>query len=344
MLFFLFCLCLFSLIEAIVTAHQKCWNTSDIDQVKDGFISCPETVIIVKDLEVYRTYGKTKRQCVKISSKINEILNCSGLRNICSTKDVDFLALIEENIDHCRSSGTDVLTVCIIFDCIPGPTMNLINRIASNDLKRVQGSYFHAAQFSGMLRCSLYGSISHITFFKLESTDILARNQNGSRILESRNENSYVSYRNTNVSGLFTISKKVGQVEAVELTIYSGNLRNITLNIEGAILYQCRSSTYVNKTNDQKRTSMSNFNEDKCGWFSRELLPWTSTLLSSVLSLILIVIYVIKCLSWKKLKEKHSKTRSSVELTSNHQVCSKVRTNVTDNNYETPHHYTEIQV
>lgn len=29
---------------------------------------------------------------------------------------------------------------------------------------------------------------------------------------------------------------------------------------------------------------------------------------------------------------------------SSHQSCSKVRRNVTDNNYETPHHYTEIQV
>lgn len=33
---------------------------------------------------------------------------------------------------------------------------------------------------------------------------------------------------------------------------------------------------------------------------------------------------------------------STAELTSSHQGCSTLRRNVTDNNYETPHHYTEI--
>lgn len=42
--------------------------------------------------------------------------------------------------------------------------------------------------------------------------------------------------------------------------------------------------------------------EIKCGWFSRDFFSWTTTLLSSVLSLFLTVIYVIKCSSWKKLK------------------------------------------
>lgn len=35
---------------------------------------------------------------------------------------------------------------------------------------------------------------------------------------------------------------------------------------------------------------------------------------------------------------------STVQLTSSPQGCSYTRRNVTDNNYETPHHYTEIQV
>lgn len=43
---------------------------------------------------------------------------CTGLRNTCSTKDVDMLAIIEEIVEHCWSS--DIVNVCIIFDCIPG--------------------------------------------------------------------------------------------------------------------------------------------------------------------------------------------------------------------------------
>lgn len=35
---------------------------------------------------------------------------------------------------------------------------------------------------------------------------------------------------------------------------------------------------------------------------------------------------------------------STVQLTSSHQRSSYIRRNVTDNNYETPHHYTEIHV
>lgn len=42
--------------------------------------------------------------------------------------------------------------------------------------------------------------------------------------------------------------------------------------------------------------------EIKCGWSSKDFLPWTTTLLSSVLSLFLTVIYVIKCSFWAKLK------------------------------------------
>lgn len=42
--------------------------------------------------------------------------------------------------------------------------------------------------------------------------------------------------------------------------------------------------------------------EIKCGWSSKGFLPWTTTLLSSVLSLFLTVIYVIKCSFWAKLK------------------------------------------
>lgn len=111
----------------------------------------------------------------------------------------------------------------------------------------------------------------------------------------------------------------------------------------GVILYQCRNSTHVHETNDQIRELMSTLNgENKCGWSSKDVLPWTATLFSSVLSLFLTVIYVIKFRFWQKLKETHSKTISTV--TSCHQGCSKVRSNVTDNNYETPHYYTEIQV
>lgn len=40
----------------------------------------------------------------------------------------------------------------------------------------------------------------------------------------------------------------------------------------------------------------------QCGWFSKDVLPWTTTLLTSVLSLFLTVIYVIKFCSWGKFK------------------------------------------
>lgn len=45
--------------------------------------------------------------------------------------------------------------------------MNLMNGLASQDLTKAQGSNFQAAQFSGMLRCSLYGDILTNHFFKI---------------------------------------------------------------------------------------------------------------------------------------------------------------------------------
>lgn len=62
--------------------------------------------------------------------------------------------------------------------------MNLMNSKASHYLTKAKGSYFLAAQFAGMLRCSLYGDVSQITFSTLDLSEILVRNQNGSRILE----------------------------------------------------------------------------------------------------------------------------------------------------------------
>lgn len=53
-------------------------------------------------------------------------MNCTGLRNSCSTNDVDILGIIEENIlDYCWS----VVNVCIIFDCIPGKLNSIFNTI-----------------------------------------------------------------------------------------------------------------------------------------------------------------------------------------------------------------------
>lgn len=68
----------------------------------------------MKDLEFYAEYGK--RRCYGGPSKINQIFNCTGLRNTCSTKDVDMLAIIEEKIERCWG----IVKVCIKFDCIPG--------------------------------------------------------------------------------------------------------------------------------------------------------------------------------------------------------------------------------
>lgn len=72
----------------------------------------------------------------------------------------------------------------IDLQLILGPAMNVMNSIASQDITKTQGRYFQAAQFSGMLRCSLYGDISHITLFTMDSSEIIVRNQNGSQILE----------------------------------------------------------------------------------------------------------------------------------------------------------------
>lgn len=68
----------------------------------------------MRDLEFYAEYGKSS--CFGGRSKKNQILNCTGLRNTCSTKDVDMLAIIEEIIENCG----DIVNVCIKFDCIPG--------------------------------------------------------------------------------------------------------------------------------------------------------------------------------------------------------------------------------
>lgn len=69
--------------------------------------------------------------------------------------------------------------------------MNLMNSKTTHDLTRAQGSYFQAPQFAGMLRCSLYGDISQITFSTSDLSEILVRNQNGSRILEFPKEYPY---------------------------------------------------------------------------------------------------------------------------------------------------------
>ncbi|XP_065934476.1 uncharacterized protein [Magallana gigas] len=335
MLFYVSCLCLYFIKEAYVTADEKCWKTEDIKLRTGGFIRCEERVIIVKDLEFYGKYGRD--YCYGGSSKIYQIFNCTGLRNTCSTKDEDMLAIIDEKIEHCWG----IVNVCIIFDCIPGLIENMMN---SQALTRPLGTIFQVVHFSGILRCSIYGDISQIILHKTDSADILVRNQNGSRILECNTNGYYSSYGvYRSRYRFYTCTKNVSQVEAMEITIYSGQIRNITLIIKGVILYQCRNSTYVHETNDQIRKLMSTLNgENKCGWSSKDVLPWTTTLFSSVLSLSLTVIYVIKIRFWQKLKETHSKTISTV--TSCHQGCSKVRSNVTDNNYETPHYYTEIQV
>lgn len=72
----------------------------------------------------------------------------------------------------------------IIIQLIVGPIKNLMN---SQALTRPAGSYFQAVQFSGVLRCSLYGNVSQITLYKTESADILVRSHNGSRILDYKN-------------------------------------------------------------------------------------------------------------------------------------------------------------
>lgn len=71
----------------------------------------------MKDLKFYSEYGMIRYPCLDGSSKINQIFNCTGLRNICSKKDVDILAIMDEYIENCRGYGVNV---CIIFDCIPG--------------------------------------------------------------------------------------------------------------------------------------------------------------------------------------------------------------------------------
>lgn len=70
----------------------------------------------MKNIEFYTEYGK--RSCYGEPSKINQIFNCTGMRNTCSTKDVDMLAIIEEIIENCWS--WDIVNVCVIFDCVPG--------------------------------------------------------------------------------------------------------------------------------------------------------------------------------------------------------------------------------
>lgn len=69
----------------------------------------------MKDVEFYEEYGKTN--CYG-GPKIIQIFNCTGLRNTCSTKDVDMLAIIDEIIEDCWP--WDIVNVCVIFDCIPG--------------------------------------------------------------------------------------------------------------------------------------------------------------------------------------------------------------------------------
>lgn len=70
----------------------------------------------MKDLELHSVYGIRRYARGDGSSKINQIFNCTGLRNICSTKDVDILEIIDEYIEN----WWGIENVCIIFDCIPG--------------------------------------------------------------------------------------------------------------------------------------------------------------------------------------------------------------------------------
>lgn len=54
----------------------------------------------------------------------------------------------------------------------------------SQALTRPLGTIFQVVNFSGILRCSIYGDISQIILHKTDLEDILVRNENGSRILE----------------------------------------------------------------------------------------------------------------------------------------------------------------
>lgn len=79
-----------------------------------------------------------------------------------------------------------------------------MNRKASHYLTKAKGSYFLAAQFAGMLRCSFYGDVSQITVFKLDLSEISVRNKNGSRIWEYPNKCRYCRY----------IVKKIGEPDS----------------------------------------------------------------------------------------------------------------------------------
>lgn len=114
-----------------MTSDKKCWSTEDIRLKKDGFISCTEKIIIVKDIEVISLHGSNRSHCPDFL-KLYQITKCTGLRNICNRNDVDILAIFEEYQNYCPYN---VETVCIVYECITGKKLrfnfNIINCLLS---------------------------------------------------------------------------------------------------------------------------------------------------------------------------------------------------------------------
>lgn len=149
----------------------------------------------------------------------------------------------------------------------------------NSELTVTRGSYFRALQFTGFLRCSVYGNISNITISK--STEFLVRNKNGTKILEYQKVGyiygfSHLADFEGNCRNIFICSKNIN-IDAVELNLYTESMVDIIMSIEVQT-------------------------PGKCTWFDVTRLRWITTFVSIILTVLLVGSCVTNCILWKAFK------------------------------------------
>lgn len=177
----------------------------------------------------------------------------------------------------------------------------------NSELTVTRGSYFRALQFTGFLRCSVYGNISNITISK--STEFLVRNKNGTKILEYQKVGyiygfSHLADFEGNCRNIFICSKNIN-IDAVELNLYTESMVDIIMSIEGATSYRCQNSTSIIEIGGDspiESTTLIVQTPGKCTWFDVTRLRWITTFVSIILTVLLVGSCVTNCILWKAFK------------------------------------------
>nr|XP_022345863.1 uncharacterized protein LOC111138279 isoform X2 [Crassostrea virginica] len=209
---------------------------------------------------------------------------------------VDILTTIEEYVDSCFYSNKPP-RVCIVYDCIPGPLNTLMDNTA---LTKARGSLFQAVLHHGFLRCSFFGHITNITVPK-SASEISIRDENGTEILCYTYGHFCTDYNDKwyscdSQNFIFSLTKEV-KMNAIEMTVLTTDVFDITLGVEGGEYYKCQSDINYKQELEDELSATKGLNRSCTdGSNFKEQLHLTATILSTLLSLVLtgVILYLLQ--------------------------------------------------